>query len=124
VAAVRNVRDLLARRWGVTFTSRESRVTVGSGTRTVLFNHNPTRVAAILVNNGSFVAILAPQGSGFEGEGLRLDPAGGSLTLLWEEDGELTGREWVAFGVGGASVVNVYEILIESAGPERTEGVP
>ncbi len=122
-APVRNVRDLLARRWGVSFTARESFVSVATS-RTTVLNQNPTRVAVLLVNDGAFQVMRAPTPADGGPAGPRIDPAGGSLFLWWEEDGELVGQQFDALAVGGASLVRIYEVLIESPGPQATAGVP
>jgi len=91
---------------------------------TSVLKQNPARVAVLLVNDGAFQVLAAPQGSGFEGAGSRIDPSGGSLFLWWEEDGELPAREWVAVAVGGVSTLDLHELIIESPGPEPTAALP
>jgi len=116
------VRDLLARRWGVTFTLREDVVTVGLAAVEVV-KQNPARVSLMLVNDGAFTVQLLSIVNQAGARGPRIDPNGGSLFFWWEEDGELVSQQVIALANGNFSGVRVYETIIEGLGPEPTAGV-
>ncbi|MGH2668421.1 MAG: hypothetical protein ACRDH5_04750 [bacterium] len=115
-----NVRELLAARWGVSFTTRTSFPNVGL-LAARLVRQNPGRVALLIVNPSPTQLFVGPQ-SGRQEAGLpiRIDPAGGSLFVFWEEDGELVSEEWLASGGTGGQELVTYETIIESPGPGRS----
>ncbi len=114
-APVRNVRDLLARRWGVTFTSRDRELSVPT-TRVQLVQSNPTRAAMLVTNDGTFTVAVGPAPGPPVSLSIRIDPNGGSLFVWWEEDGERVSEEWLATALGGGSGVHIYELLLEGPG--------
>jgi len=116
-APAKNVRELLARRWGVTLANRANEMlSVVPAALVTILRGDPNRTAFLLVNQGGFIVFAAPAGIGLDprsGQGVRVDPNGGSLALLWEEDGEMVSWEWLATASGGNTAVSIIETRIE-----------
>jgi hypothetical protein len=76
-----------------------------------LFRQNAARVAFVVVNVGTGTLFRLPtipgQGEPSALNGIRLEPNGGSLTVQWDEDGEMVAWEWRGFSPTGTSVLAI-----------------
>ncbi len=115
---IANVRDLLDKRLGVPVWTRGNSPSVPNvgTTAAVLIKQDAARIGFIAVNLGSNPCFLVPDGIGSSpaaGIGLKLEPQGGNVALLWEEDGEMVAWAWQAAVLVGSTLVLVLEILID-----------
>lgn len=116
--AVLNIRDLLIDRFGAPLTPRIDATATGSTVPGAQFlRGNPTRVAFVAINRGPFVVWAFPNGVTSIGRGFRVEPGGGALIALWEEDGELLTLPWFGVGDGGGSVLDTLELVIDAKAP-------
>ena len=105
--------DLLMERFKVRTRAVENPqgvTTLGTTAEIVLAN-NPNRLAWIIVNlHSTQVVYLSLTSDVAATRGVRLDPAGGSASMIWDEDFQATG--WAIWGVGSAADVTLYSIEI------------
>jgi len=106
--------DLLRARFGIE--TRESInpivAAVGVAAVVVIRNH-PDRVGFVIVNLSANPVYLAPDGGALATYGIRLDPNGGFLSMIWDEDFELVSHEWWGIAPAGASNIFVSEVIGE-----------
>jgi len=88
-------------------------VTITPAAPQQLLKQDAARVAVLIVNSGGTVVTLQPTPVFPSGSGPRIDPNGGSLFLVWDEDGETVAYEWFAESVGAPTSLWVYEVLID-----------
>lgn len=101
--------DALAREFGVSTEPRVNPETGTVGTSVVkVAGNNPNRFALAVINLGTAAVFVAPDRAVSAARGFRLDPNGGSLSLLWRDDGHLVGWEW--FAVSGTAGQDVFVI--------------
>ena len=114
---VRNVRDLLTNRLGVPTRPRLTLpvITAAPLVATAL-KQDAARVAILFVNVSGFQIFLTPQDGFFPPSanfGIKIEPNGGAVSVLWDEDGEVTAWEWRAAGNGGAGLLYIVETIID-----------
>ena len=85
---------------------------VGVAAIPVLLNH-PDRVGFVMVNLSANIIYISPLDTVAATAAIRLDPNGGAVSLVWDEDFELVSHEWYGIATGAASAVFVSEIIGE-----------
>ena len=78
---------------------------------THLVENNPNRFELIISNVGDnpvYVSYLRDFG---DKEGLLLNPNGGFVSYIWNEDFDIVGWGWNGFEVGGDGIIFVMEIV-------------
>ena len=74
---------------------------------------NPNRLGATILNLSANVVYVAPSrnvsATADAEQGVLLDPNGGQMTLIWNEDFDLLSREWFAVATGADSQVYALE---------------
>ena len=114
---VRNVRDLLTNRLGVPTRPRTQLVTLAAAPLVATaLKQDAARVGILFVNVGTLQIFLAPQDGFFPPSanfGIKIEPNGGAVSVLWEEDGEITAWEWRAAANGGNSLLFIVETIID-----------
>jgi hypothetical protein len=117
--AAGSIRDLLVAQRGVITTPRINRDAIqAAAADSVVMRQDPSRVAWLVVNLGTFDVFLAPLAAASPTRGVRLSANGGFASAQWDEDGEVVAHEWHAVGNGGASALYIQEAVIE---PRRRE---
>ena len=82
------------------------RASVGT-TAQLLFSNNPNRLAWVIVNtHATQVLYISFTNDVSQALGIRVDPAGGMATMVWDEDFETTG--WVIWGLGSGATTTIY----------------
>lgn len=104
-----NLADLIDARFGVKTEAADNRsgTTLGTSAATILRN-DPRRLAATIINLSAVAMYVAPSRDVSATNGIRLAPGGGQLTLIWDEDFDVTGYEW--FGIADAAASAVYTL--------------
>ena len=114
------LRDLIRGRLGCETTPEYNRDVATVGVAVVrVARQSPNRVllritnchATQLIYTGPFPDVSATKHLA------RLAPAGGGLTLVWDEDFDLCGREWYAVADGAATDILVSELLTVAGAP-------
>jgi len=82
------------------------RASIGT-TAQVLLSNNPSRLAWIIINtHATQVVYLSFTNDVSSTKGIRLDSAGGSYSMIWDEDFEPTG--WAIWGIGSGADTTLY----------------
>ena len=81
-------------------------------TATQLVTADPLRVALVVVNISSNVIYLLPRRGVSATRGVRLSPAGGSITLTIHQDFALVPSEWFVLASGANSAYVITQVLI------------
>jgi hypothetical protein len=107
-----NLADLIEARFGVKTEAADNRSTssIGTSVATVLPN-DPKRLAAVIVNLSAVAVYVAPYRDVGASKGIRLAPSGGTLSLIWDEDFDVTGWEWFGIADAAASALFTLEVL-------------
>ncbi len=107
-----NLADLLEARFGVKTEAADNRfgTTIGTSVARVLPN-DPKRLGAVIVNLSAVAVFIGPFRDVSASKGIRLAPSGGSFSLIWDEDFDVTGWEWFAVADAAASAVLTIEVL-------------
>jgi len=108
---IRTLQELLTKQLGVAVSPVVNPLVsqVGLAVTRVLGN-NPNRVAAVVTNLSLNRIYISPDRSPSSSHGIRLDPNGGSIVLLWNEDFSLVGWEWNAIADAAGSSIFVLEL--------------
>lgn len=103
--------ELLRERFGVQVGHRINPLvsTVGTGA-TALVGNNPNRLALVIINLSANVIYVAPDFQVSTTRGIRLSPNGGQIALVWDEDFNIVGYEWVGISDVGTNAVFVLEV--------------
>lgn len=80
-------------------------------TVTKVLNIDPNRLAFIVMNMGANDVYLSPSNTVAVGNGILLQPGGGGVALVWDEDFNMVGLDWYAIADGGTSNVYVMPIV-------------
>lgn len=111
------VSGLIEKQYGIRTRHLENREgTVCNIAVTRILRQNPNRIAAVVLNLSANVIYIAPRNAPSSTAGVRLDPSGGRMTLLWFEDFHLTGMEWNGTATADASSIYVLEVEILAPG--------
>jgi len=78
---------------------------------TLLADNNPNRLELILSNVGDYNIFVNADITYELPEGLLLTPNGGFVSLIWNEDFDITGYSWYGFAQTGAGEITVMEVL-------------
>jgi hypothetical protein len=78
---------------------------------TLIANNNPNRLSLIISNIGTFPVYCKFEQDFAAPDGILLAPNGGFIAFLWDEDFDVVGWSMHGLATGGASQVNVLEIL-------------
>lgn len=104
--------ELITERLGVRTSARINPEGSSLGTSAArVMGNNPNRVAFIFVNLSSNIIYLAPLEVPSSSNGIRVGTNGGSLSLVWDEDFDLTGYEWRGVADAAASSYFVVELV-------------
>lgn len=80
-----------------------------------VFPNDPNRYAWVFVNLSPNTLYLHLDATVTSSKGVQVGPSGGYLSLVWQEDFELTAWEWYAISTAAASNVLTYEVVSEGA---------
>jgi len=85
--------------------------------------NNPDRLAFVMINLSANIVYISPLPGVLATAGIRLDPNGGLISMVWDEDFELVSHEWYGIATAAASAIFVSEVIGETvkAGPELIE---
>lgn len=83
----------------------------------LILRNNSSRLAATIINLGTNPVFMTPDSAPSTSRGIRIGPNGGAVTLLWDEDFNVTGMEWFGVTDAGTSDLFVLEIHVEPEGP-------
>ncbi len=89
-----------------------------SDTVGLVLRNNSSRLAATIVNLGANPVFITPDNAPSPTRGIRVGPSGGAVTLIWDEDFNMTGLEWNGVTDTGTSDLFVLEIHVEPGGGE------
>lgn len=106
------LRDMIQSLFAVSTAAKQTEVNVLTTTPpTQIADNNPNRLSLIISNVGSYPVYVKFEKSFVAPNGLYLAPSGGFVSFLWDEDMDVVG--WSIYGqaVGGASQLNVLEII-------------
>lgn len=100
--------DLLMERFKVKTRAVEKPVRTSVGTTAVeIFKNNPNRLAWTLVNtHASQVLYIGLTNEVTAATGIRLDPAGGHASEVWDEDFDEVG--WAVWGIASGANTTIY----------------
>ena len=73
---------------------------------------NPQRAFLLIVNLSANTIYVSPDNRPSAAHGIILTPNGGSVSVIWDRDLELTTAEWFAIAGGAASAIMVLESII------------
>ena len=102
------LKDILMERFKAKTRVVENPVRASVGTTAqILLHNNPNRLAWVIVNTHATQVLYV----GFTDQitsatAIRVDPAGGHASMVWDEDFEPTG--WAIWGVGDAADTTIY----------------
>ena len=82
----------------------------------LVLRNDSSRLAATIVNLGANPVFITPDSAPATSRGIRISPSGGAVTLIWDEDFNLTGMEWSGVTDAGTSDLFVVEVLVEPGG--------
>ncbi|MEM4721441.1 MAG: hypothetical protein QXT73_05210 [Candidatus Methanomethylicaceae archaeon] len=102
---------LLKQRIGWITTTREYELLLDTNNQRLLEN-NPRRVAVTFINNGDFRADISTQSTLVAGRGIPIHPGGGTLSILWEEDGTMVSGEFHGKTVTGQVYLKIIEVVL------------
>ena len=119
----KTIRDLLLARLGAPTTPFTNRAGSSVGTTAALVLRNdPSRIAFLFVNLSLNTIFLTPVGVPSSTNGIALAASGGSVMVLWEEDGEMTAWEWRAVATAAASTFLALEAILAPESLHVPEG--
>lgn len=75
--------------------------------------YNPRRLSFVVCNLSANNIFIAPESTVSVTRGILLVPNGGTLSMVWTEDFELSCLEWYAIASGANSAIFVLETLIQ-----------
>lgn len=76
-----------------------------------MLNNNPNRLAFLLFNLSANVLYILHENTVSTARGIRLDPNGGNVTIVWDEDFHLVGWEWWCVGSGAGTGFLLLELI-------------
>jgi len=78
-----------------------------------ILGNNPNRLAFVIINLHATQSIyLGLDSSVASTKGIKIDPAGGSLKMVWDEDFQIT--SWAIWGVGSGAGTTCYVLEVVS----------
>jgi len=106
-----NLYDLLEQKFGIKTIDRinPETDTVGTSPVRVLLN-NPNRVAAIIINLSANSLYVLPDEAVTTTRGIFVGGNGGRISIIYDEDFHLVGRDWFAVASGAGSQILVLEV--------------
>ena len=108
----KGLHELVDDRFGVRVRETEPALIAVVGTTSeVLLRPNTQRYAFTFVNLSANNIFLRPKNAAAATAGIRVDPNGGAITVLMEDDFTLPGVEWQAIASGGGSAF--YLLAVE-----------
>jgi hypothetical protein len=103
--------DLIRDRFGlVTDESLDPVTNVANVAPAVVLPLSPNRLAFTVINLSGAVVFLKPRNDVSPISAIRLAPAGGSVSVLWDEDFDLVGLEWWVCATVDASSILTLEV--------------
>lgn len=107
-----NLHELIESQFGVK-TSYEINPLTDSAlvTATKVLAINPNRLALVFMNMGANTVYLSPSNTVAVGNGIMIQPGGGGVSFVWNEDFNNVGLDWYAIADGLASAIHVQEIV-------------
>lgn len=114
-----SLHQLIQERFGVRTRSPENRENVAMTTMEALVLRNDSsRLAAVIINLGQTDVFIRPRSGVSATVGIRIGANGGTFSLQWDEDFDLTGKEWFGVTLVGTSTLYTLEVLVEPGGAE------
>ena len=109
--------SLLGKQFGVktSYNINPLVTTVGTAVTKVL-SYNPMRLGCLIINLSGNLINIAPDNLVSSTRGILLGSNGGTYTLLFNEDFELTASEWYAVATGAASSIFIIEVIDLTSG--------
>jgi hypothetical protein len=102
-------RELVAARFGAPVNPVVNRAASSVGaTAARLFINDPDRLGFLVVNLSANDLYIGPFPDVSATKGIKAGPSGGSISLVWFEDFEITAWEW--FAIGSAAATNYLAI--------------
>ncbi len=82
------------------------RASIGT-TPQLLLSNNPNRLAWVIVNtHATQIIYISFENDVSAAKGIRIDPAGGMASMVWDEDFEPTA--WAIWGLGSGATTTLY----------------
>lgn len=102
------LKDLIDAKFGIKTRTVEDPLRESVGTTAVLIlSNNPNRLGWTIVNTHATQSLhLALTNGVTTVKGVKLDPAGGSASEVWDEDFEETG--WAVWGIASGADTTIY----------------
>jgi|SRR5882672_1214534 len=116
------VRDLLRDLLGVPTSPIVLQVGGAPNTAFSVLRNDPSRVSFLMVNTGPSPVFVVPQAAGQPSSlnGVRIEPNGGALSVMWRDDGEVTGWEWLGISLGTpGTMLTVSNVIIPGDQPHK-----
>ena len=102
---------LLLEQFKVKTRAVENPLLTALGTSALLvFSNNPNRLAWIFINLSANTVYLGLGNDVGTAKGVLIAPNGGSATMIWSEDFQMTG--WAIWGIAPAGASNCYSIEV------------
>tara|TARA_Y100000310_G_scaffold25179_1_gene24122 strand:+ start:513 stop:887 length:375 start_codon:yes stop_codon:yes gene_type:complete len=112
--------QLIQERFGVTTRTDINPETSSIGTTvTELLKQDPQRLGFTIINTSSNVLYVLPDRGVSSSNGIRLGAAGGSVSVTYATDFDVTGYAW--YGVGSASSTTLTVIAYVAQTQTRTD---
>ena len=110
---VSSLYDLLQVRMGVEVSETINPLTSTLGTTAQLIAaNNPRRLALLVVNLSGVAVYIRPLAPASSTNGIRLGPSGGAVSMAWDADFGVVGKEWYGVAEGVGSSIFVLEVII------------
>lgn len=111
---VKSLHDMINNLFGVNTVSRiTAPLTGAAGAAVQIAPNNPRRLALTIVNLSANVCWVGLSNQVGAANGIWLTGNGGSVTLKWDTDFEMTANEWWSVSVAGGDQLHVMEQMIE-----------
>lgn len=106
--------ELIDQRFGVRTREVENSADVSLDTNdTIVLRSDGRRIAFIIINTGAVQALMRFNGVPSATINIPVAPNGGALTMVFDEDFHLTGRELHGLVASGTTTLHTLEVLVE-----------
>jgi len=110
----RSVYDLISMEYGCAVSIEDPTTNLSIGVADLIIAQNsPRRVALVIINLSANVVYVKPGSPATTTSGIRLAPAGGSVSLNFKSDFHLPALEWHAIASGAASAIYITSVLVK-----------
>ena len=107
-----NLHELIESNFGVK-TSYDINPITGTALTTItkVLNINPNRLGFTIMNMGANDVYVSPSNAVAVGSGILLQPNGGGMSMLWNEDFNKVGYDWYAIADGANTDIYIEEVV-------------